>query len=120
MLFLKTTSATKAPGIYEIDVAAKPPGRTFGVYLATDPDAPPRAVLAGLSELGFSTTYQQAYTHRDGGKVLDLHFHKDGSDLFNGWTQEQCVANLAAIDMLFGQVGMKVKPRLMSLAEAFA
>lgn len=120
MLFLKTTSATKAPGIYEVDVAAKPPGRTFGVFLATDPDAPPQSVLAGLAELGFTATYQQSYVHRDGGKVLDLHFYKDGTDLFKGWTQEECLANLAAIDMLLGQVGIKVKPRVMSLAEAFA
>ena len=53
MLFLKSTNATKAPGIYEVDVAAKPPGKTFGVFLATDPDNPPHTVLAGLAELGF-------------------------------------------------------------------
>ena len=38
MLFLKSTSASKAPGVYEVDIAAKPPGKTFGVYIATNPD----------------------------------------------------------------------------------
>ena len=120
MLFLKSTSVTKAPGIYEVDVAAKPPGKTFGVFLATDPDNPPRAVLTALSELGFENTYQQTYVHKDKGKVLDLHFQKNGTDLFNGWKTEECTANLAALDTLFGNVGIKITPRVMSLAEAYA
>jgi hypothetical protein len=120
MLFLKSTTVTKAPGIYEVDVAAKPPGKTFGVFLATDPENPPNTVLAGLAELGFHTTHQQNYVHRDKGKVLDLHFQKDGSDMFKGWKAEECSANLAAIDALFGNVGIKVAPRVMSLAEAYA
>jgi hypothetical protein len=120
MLFLKSTSVTKAPGIYEVDVAAKPPGKTFGVFLATDPDNPPKAVLTALAELGFENTYQQTYVHKDKGKVLDLHFQKNGTDLFNGWKTEECAANLAAIDTLFGNVGIKIAPRVMSLAEAYA
>ncbi|MBW8897857.1 MAG: hypothetical protein JF619_07020 [Massilia sp.] len=120
MLFLKSTSVTKAPGIYEVDVAAKPPGKTFGVFMATDPDNPPRAVLTALADLGFQNTYQQTYIHKDKGKVLDLHFQKDGTDLFNGWKTEECAANLAALDTLFGNVGVKVTPRVMSLAEAYA
>jgi hypothetical protein len=120
MLFLKSTSVTKAPGIYEVDVAAKPPGKTFGVFMATDPDNPPRAVLTALAELGFQNTYQQSYIHKDKGKVLDLHFQKDGTDLFNGWKSEECAANLAALDTLFGNVGIKITPRVMSLAEAYA
>jgi hypothetical protein len=120
MLFLKSTSVTKAPGIYEVDVAAKPPGKTFGVFMATDPDNPPHAVLTALAELGFQNTYQQSYIHKDKGKVLDLHFQKDGTDLFNGWKSEECAANLAAIDTLFGNVGIKITPRVMSLAEAYA
>jgi len=120
MLFLKSTSATKAPGIYEVDVAAKPPGKTFGVFMATDPDYPPQAVLTALEELGFRNSYQQSYVHQDKGKVLDLHFQKDGSDLFNGWKSEECSLNLAAIDVLFGNFGIKVTPRVMSLAEAYA
>ena len=120
MLFLKSTSVTKAPGIYEVDVAAKPPGKTFGVFLATDPDNPPQTVLTGLAELGFKNTHQQSYIHKDKGKVLDLHFQKDGTDLFNGWKAEECAANLAAIEALFGNVGVTVTPRVMSLAEAYA
>ena len=56
MLFLKTTSVTKAPGIYEVDIAAKPPGKTFGIFMATDPDNPPASVLAALETLGFQNT----------------------------------------------------------------
>ncbi|MES2318668.1 MAG: hypothetical protein V4631_14395 [Pseudomonadota bacterium] len=120
MLFLKSTSVTKAPGIYEVDIAAKPPGKTFGIFIATDPDNPPASLLAGLAELGFHNTYKQAYTHKDRGKVLDLHFQKNGTDLFNGWKSEESEANLAAIDALFDAVGIKVAPRVMSLAEAYA
>jgi hypothetical protein len=120
MLFLKSTSITKAPGIYEVDVAAKPPGKTFGVFLATDPDSPPTALLAALTELGFQGIYQQNYVHKDKGKVLDMHFQKNGTDLFNGWKADECASNLAALDALFGNVGIKVAPRVMSLAEAYA
>ncbi len=120
MLFLKTTSVTKAPGIYEVDIAAKPPGKTFGIFMATDPDNLPTAVLAKLTELGFQNTKKQAYTHKDKGKVLDLHFQKNGTDLFNGWKSEECTENLAAIEALFSTVGIKVAPRVMTLAEAYA
>lgn len=120
MLFLKSTATTKAPGIYEVDIAAKPPGKTFAIYLATDPDNPPQSVLAALAELGFKEFYQKKYTHRDGGRVLDLHFEKDGTDLFKGWKAEECSANLAAIDTLFGNVGIAVAPRVMTMAEAYA
>jgi hypothetical protein len=120
VLFLKSTSATKAPGIYELDIAAKPPGKTFGIFMATDPENPPAAVLAALAELGFQNTYRQSYIHKDKGKVLDLHFQKNGSDLFNGWKTEECSANLEAITALFGNVGIAVTPRVMSLAEAYA
>ncbi len=120
MLFLKSTTVTKAPGIYEVDLAAKPPGKTFGIFMATDPDNPPAAVLAALAALGFQNTYRQSYTHKDKGKVLDLHFQKAGTDLFQGWTSDECAANLAAVDSLFGGVGIKVAPRVMTLAEAYA
>ena len=120
MLFLKSTSVMKAPGIYEVDIAAKPPGKTFGVYLATDPDQPPSAVLDGLAALGFQNCHSQAYTHRDRGKVLDLHFEKAGTDLFKGWKPDECEANLAALTTLFGAAGLTLAPRVMSLAEAYA
>ncbi|MES2149680.1 MAG: hypothetical protein V4508_07780 [Pseudomonadota bacterium] len=120
MLFLKSTTVTKAPGIYEVDVAAKPPGKTFGVFLATDPDNQPAAVLAALAALGYQNTYRQNYTHKDKGKVLDLHFQKDGTDLFKGWKTEECTVNLQAIDALFSGIGITVAPRVMTLAEAYA
>ena len=120
MLFLKTTTVTKAPGIYEVDVAAKPPGKTFGIFLATDPDHPPQEVLAQLKTMGFENTHSSGYTHKDRGKVLDLHFQKDGTDLFKGWKSEECSSNLAAIESLFSGIGITVTPRVMSLAEAYA
>jgi hypothetical protein len=120
MLFLKSTSVTKAPGIYEVDIAAKPPGKTFGIFMATDPDNPPSEVLSALGEMGFHNTYKQAYTHKDKGKVVDLHFQKNGTDLFNGWKTDEATANLAAIEALFARVGIKVTPRVMTLAEAYA
>jgi hypothetical protein len=120
MLFLKTTAVSKAPGIYEVDIAAKPPGKTFGVFLATDPDNPPAELIAALLAMGFHNTYEQAYTHKDRGKVLDLHYQKNGSDLFNGWKTEECSSNLAAIEALFAGVGIAITPRVMTLAEAYA
>ena len=120
MLFLKSTSVTKAPGIYEVDLAAKPPGKTFGIYMATDPANPPTAIIDALLGMGFHNTYQQAYTHKDKGKVLDLHYQKNGSDLFNGWKIDESVANLAAIEALFATVDIKLTPRVMTLAEAYA
>lgn len=120
MLFLKSTSVMKAPGIYDVDIAAKPPGKTFGVFLATDPDNPPQQLLDALKALGFENTYTSNYQHKDKGKVLDLHFQKDGSDLFKGWKTEECAANLAAIESLFSGIGITVAPRVMSLAEAYA
>lgn len=119
MLFLKSTTVTKAPGIYDVDIAAKPPGKTFGVFLATDPDNPPSGVLSALAALGFQNTYRQSYTHKDKGKVLDLHFQKDGTDLFKGWKTEECEANLAALEQIFAGIGIKPAPRVMSLAEAY-
>ncbi|GGX83955.1 hypothetical protein GJV26_12975 [Massilia dura] len=120
MLFLKSTTVTKAPGIYEVDIAAKPPGKTYGVYLATDPANPPAGVLEALAAAGFQQTHSSAYTHKDRGKVLDLHFHKDGTDLFKGWKLEECEANMAQITAIFGGVGITFTPRVMSLAEAYA
>lgn len=120
MLFLKSTTVTKAPGIYDVDIAAKPPGKTFGVFIATDPDHPPTAVLEKLAELGFKNTYSGGYTHKDRGKVLDLHFQKDGTDIFKGWKSEECVQNLADITALFAQHGIAITPRVMTMAEAYS
>ena len=120
MLFLKSTSVIKAPGIYEVDVAAKPPGKTFGIFLATDPANPPTSIIDALLGMGFHSTYQQAYTHKDKGKVLDLHYQKNGTDLFKGWKSDECSANLAQIEALFAAIDINVMPRVMTLAEAYA
>jgi hypothetical protein len=120
MLFLKTTTVSKAPGIYDVDIAAKPPGKTFGIFMATDPDHQPEALLAQLAAMGFENTHSSAYTHKDRGKVLDLHFQKDGTDLFKGWKSEECEANLAAVEAVFSAIGITITPRVMSLAEAYA
>ena len=120
MLFLKSTNVGKAPGIYEVDIAAKPPGKTFGVYLATNPDQSPVALLAALTALGFEQVHQKGYKHRDGGTVLDLHYEKKGSDLFDGWTTAESSVNLAAITSLFTEHNITIAPRVMSLSEAYA
>lgn len=119
MLFLKSTSAPKAPGLYEVDIAAKPPGKTFAVYLATDADQPPTALLTGLQNLGFVVANEQTYTHRTGAKVLDLQLEKAGTDLFKGWTGEESAANLAALTQLFATAGVTITPRVMTMAEAY-
>ena len=120
MLFLKTTSSIKAPGVYEVDIAAKPPGKTFGVYLATDRGQAPHALLAQLKALGFENVHSAGYQHKDGGKVLDLHFQKDGSDIFKGWKADECTQNLADLTALFQQHGIAITPRVMTMAEAYA
>lgn len=119
MLFLKTTSAMKAPGIYDVDVAAKPPGKTFGVFFATDQDNPPVEIFTALENLGFKNTHISRYTHKEGKKIVDFHYHKPGTDIFEGWKNDECETNLRAIADLLGSIGIKVAPRVMSLAEAY-
>lgn len=119
MLFLKSTSAPKAPGLYEVDIAAKPPGKTFAVYLATDAEHPPAALLTGLQTLGFAVVNQQTYTHRAGASILDLQLEKAGSDLFKGWTSDESAANLAALTQLFAAAGVTITPRVMTMAQAY-
>jgi hypothetical protein len=120
MLFLKSTVAPLAPGLYLVDVAAKPPGRTFGVYIAIDADHPPQDLLNEIESLGFRRMLASPYTHQDGKKVLDLHYHKNGTDIFDGWTLAEKESNLKAIEELFGKLDIKIHPRVMTLAEAFA
>ena len=50
MLFLKSTSVSVAPGIFAVDVAAKPPGKTFGVFVAVAADNPPQDLLAAIED----------------------------------------------------------------------
>lgn len=119
MLFLKSTITTIAPGIYMVDVAAKPPGRTFGVYIAVDAENQPQTLISAIEGLGFKRTLSSPYTHHDGKKVLDLHFHKIGTDIFEGWTMAERDANLQALDTVFSGASIKIHPRVMTLAEAF-
>ena len=119
MLYLKSTTVTKAPGIYDVDVAAKPPGKTFAVYIAIDPDRPPQAVLDKLGEMKFFLCSQKAYKHKDKGKVLDLHFMKKGSDLFDGWKDQEREENMKLIEALFSSIGISIVPRVMTLAESY-
>lgn len=119
MLFLKSTSSPIAPGVYAVDLAAKPPGKTFMLYAAVDAANPPASFLQAIEGLGFRQTHVKPYTHGDGTKILDLHFGKAGTDLFEGWTDAERAANLQAVgDMLKG-FSISVEPRVMSLAEAF-
>jgi len=120
MLFLKSTIAPLAPGLFLVDIAAKPPGRTFGVYIAVDGDNLPDKLIADLEALGFRRTVTSPYTHQDGKRVVDMHYHKPGTDIFDGWTAAEKEANLKALEDLFGALDVKLNPRVMSLAEAFA
>ncbi|HYD80815.1 MAG TPA: hypothetical protein VEC06_13485 [Paucimonas sp.] len=120
MLFLKSTVAPLAPGLYLVDIAAKPPGRTFGVFIAVDADNPPQDLINSIEAMGFRRTVAAPYTHQDGKKVLDLHYHKAGTDIFDGWTLAERDANLKALEELFGKLDIKIQPRTMTLAEAFA
>jgi hypothetical protein len=119
MLFLKTTLVTAGPGVYMVDIAAKPPGKTFGVYMAVDADNPPQELISAIEALGFKRKLASPYTHNDGTKVLDLHYHKTGTDIFEGWTLPERDANLQALETLFAAVKITIQPRVMTLAEAF-
>lgn len=119
MLFLKSTSAPLAPGVYAVDVAAKPPGTTYMIYAAVDAAAPPQEFIEAVQGLGFQQVNAKTYKHQDGTKVLDLHFRKVGSALFEGWTPDECEGNLRAIQAMLAEFGVGVAPRVMTLAEAF-
>lgn len=119
MLFLRNTHAPVAEGVYAVDVAAKPPGKTFEVIAALDGDSPPQAFVSALEGMGFNRTQSKTYMHGDGKKVLDVVYQKPGTDLFQGWTNTEKEANLAAIETMLGGFNIKVTPRVMSMAEAY-
>ena len=120
MLFLRNTSATVAPGIFAVDVAAKPPGKTFGLYIAVDADQPPQDLIVAIESLGFKRKLMSPYTHHDGRKVIDLHFEKIGSDIFQGWKDNEREENLQALQALFSPLSIVLKPRVMTPTEAFS
>ena len=80
---------------------------------------PTQCNIDAIAKLGFRQAAASAYTHNDGKKVLDLHFSKAGTDIFEGWKESEREANLQAMQSLFSDVGIEIKPRVMSLAEAF-
>lgn len=120
MLFLKSTSATISPGIFAVDVAAKPPGKTFGIFIAVDADHPPQDLIAAIEGLGFKKTVVSPYTHNDGKKVIDFHFQKSGTDMFQGWKDSEREENLQALQKLFSPLDIELKPRVMTPTEAFS
>lgn len=119
MLFIKSTLKTVAPNIYAADVAAKPPGKTFDVFLAVDGNQLPQDFLASLESLGFAKAATASYIHNDGKKVTDLHYSKPGTGIFQCWTDEERESTLQALAQIFSNVGMTMQPRVMGLAEAF-
>lgn len=119
MLFLKSTSAPVAPGVYVVDVAAKPPGKTFMVYAAVDAAQMPTVFIQAIEGMGFKQVHAAPYKHHDGKEIVDLHFQKVGSAIFEGWTDAERDANLQNIETVLAGFNIKVTPRVMTLAEAF-
>jgi hypothetical protein len=119
MLFLKNTTTPVAPGVYAVDVAAKPPGKTYMIYAAVDAAEVPTRFIDAVEGLGFQQVQSKTSTHNDGKKILDLHFQKAGTDIFQGWTSAECDANLRQMSEVLAGFSIQVTPRVMSLAEAF-
>lgn len=119
MLFLKSTSTSVAPGVYVVDVAAKPPGKTFMIYAAVDAVQMPTAFIQAIEGMGFNQVHAASYKHHDGKEIIDLHFQKVGSGIFEGWTDAERDTNLKDIETMLAGFNIKVTPRVMSLAEAF-
>ena len=119
MLFLRNTHSPVAEGVYLVDIAAKPPGKTYAVIAALDADNPPQAFISALEGLGFKRAEQKTYTHGDGKKVLDVMYQKPGTDIFQGWTAAEKDANLQQIESVLKSFNITVTPRVMSLAEAY-
>ncbi|HJV52164.1 MAG TPA: hypothetical protein VJ652_11920 [Noviherbaspirillum sp.] len=119
MLFLKSTASPLAPGIFAVDVAAKPPGKTYMIYAALDADDLPTPFIQAIEGMGFKEVHALHYHHHNGKKIVDLHFQKPGTDIFEGWTNVEREKNLIDIAEALGRFNIKVHPRVMSLAEAF-
>jgi hypothetical protein len=119
MLFLKSTSAPVAPGVFAVDIAAKPPGKTFMIYVAVDPGSMPDSFIEAVEGIGFKQVLTKPYKHHDGTKIVDIHFQKAGTDIFEGWTAAEKESNLQKLDEVLSGFNIKVSPRVMSLAEAF-
>lgn len=119
MIYIKSTAHPVAAGLYAVDVAAKPPGITFDVFLAVDADNPPTALIGAIEGLGFKTLHSAPYKHADGKNILDLQFRKKGSGIFEGWTDAERAANLQGIEKIFADLQVEYTPRVMKMTEAF-
>jgi hypothetical protein len=119
MLFLKTTHTTVAPGVFQVDLAAKPPGKTFAIIAALDADDMPQSFVDAIKGMGFKEMQSSTYMHGDGKKVFDVVYQKPGTDIFEGWTVAEKEANLKQIESVLGSFSITVTPRVMSLAEAY-
>lgn len=119
MIFLKSTSSPVAPGVYQVDIAAKPPGKTYDVIVALDADEVPQTFIASIEGMGFKKIKSSTYKHGDGKKVLDVQYQKPGTDIFQGWTAAEKEANLQALEAALAGFGITVTPRVMTLAEAY-
>jgi hypothetical protein len=119
MLFLKNTLATVAIGVFQVDVAAMPPGKTFDIFVASDEENLPQAFIDSIEGMGFTRAKSSSYTHSDGKKVLDLHFQKPGTDIFQGWSNAERELNLQLIERVLADFGIKTTPRVMTISEAF-
>lgn len=119
MLYLKSTAVQAAPGVFAVEVAAKPPGTTYVIYAAVDAAEPPTEFVEAVEQLGFQQVQAKTYVHHDGRKIADLHFHKPGSAVFEGWTNEERESNLAQIAAVLARFQITATPRVMTLAEAF-
>lgn len=118
MLFIRNTE-TIAPGLYAVDVAAKPPGQTFMIYAAVDATEPPKEFIEAVEGIGFRQVESRPYTHKNGKKIIDLHFGKAGTGIFEGWTVEEREANLQNMEKVLSGFNITVAPRVMTLAEAY-
>jgi hypothetical protein len=119
MIFLKNTLTPVAAGVYQVDIAAKPPGKTFDVIVALDADNPPQSFIDSIEGLGFKQLKSSSYMHGDGKKILDVQYQKPGTDLFQGWTNAEREDNLKALETVLAGFDIKVTPRVMTMAEAY-
>lgn len=89
------------------------------IYVALDASNLPTSFIEAIEGMGFKQVLTKPYTHHDGKKIIDIHFQKPGTDIFDGWTAAEKDANLAEMERVLGEFHIKITPRVMSLAEAF-
>lgn len=89
------------------------------IYVALDANNLPTSFIEAIEGMGFKQVLTKPYTHHDGKKIIDIHFQKPGTDIFEGWTAAEKDSNLAEMEKVLGEFHIKFTPRVMSLAEAF-